>query len=404
MRLRLALTAVLATLGLAACELEPTDPIFLSGRALEADGSPWRGGALPLLRQLPWEPPADGGMTDLQDGFRYGPWRTVETDAEGRFLHRLTGRDLGVRDSFSAAESYFQLQLPPSADGSEDLLSFRFSRDAELPPLRRWGSALSQAPAPGGVQLRWVPAVADEDLAPHTYALQVYAGQTRVWQANVTGVDAALLEPELVEDFGASEVRVSAFTSGQRRWMSSSLAYELRHHSPRLPLPLQGRVPESRGAACRANGTLLQPCPLTDGSVEQVELPTREQVSGELVLQLQAPLRPGRLLLRGLDNVGWNVVLQVDGAVAEGAPWQLLARRATDDPVLDPLGRPPSFMTRDLDLRLEGAPAVTQLRLRLLVQNEPHPGEPPAGQPPPPPEFAALFYALGEVSVFSAAP
>ena len=55
MRLHRMLTAALAALGLSACELEPGDPIYLSGRALEADGAPWRSGALPLLRQLPYE-------------------------------------------------------------------------------------------------------------------------------------------------------------------------------------------------------------------------------------------------------------------------------------------------------------------------------------------------------------
>ncbi len=406
MRLHRVLTATLAALGLSACELEPGDPVYLSGRALEADGSPWRSGALPLLRQLPYEAAADGGTLGPQGLPPFGPWRSVEVDAQGRFLQRLTARDLGVRSSDSYVDTLFQLQLPPPGDGSQQLLTFRPSRDAELPPLRRWDSALMQAPAPGGVQLRWAPAVADEDLAPHTYEVQVHAGQALAWRVDVTGAGTGahtvLLEPELLEDFAAPEVHVSAVTFGQRRWMSSSLDYELRHHSPRLPLVLAGRVPESRGVPCVVNGVPQQPCPFTDGSLERAHGSTANVATGELVLQLRAPLRPGRVLVRGLETFGWNQVLQVDGAEAEGAPWQQLGRSARSEHVFQPVGNYSGLETRYVDLRLEGAPAVTRLRLQLLFQNDPY--EPPPGQPPPPAEFAQPIDVLREVSVFAAAP
>lgn len=395
MRVSRPLCAALAALGLAACELEPSDPVFLSGRVLEADGAPWRGEPLPLLKRLPPEPPADGGAFDPEREPTFGPWRTVTPDTEGRFLQRLTGRDLGASfGSTTFVDPTFRLQLPARADGAEDQLTFRLFSDAELPPLRRWDSALTLAPVDGGVQLHWAPAVSDEELAAHEYEVQVHAAQGRAWRATSADAASALVTPELVEDFGAPEVRVSAFTFGQREWVASRVDYELMHHSPRLPLTLSGRIPESRGAACSVNGVALEPCPFTDGRLEDVTLtpPATPDVSPALVLQLPAPLRPGRILVRGVELARFSNIVQVDGA-QEGQPWQRLVRTERREFAYRPMDESYDLERADLDLPLEGAPAVTQLRLRLLFQNQ---------GPEDTQEFEQSLRSLREVSVFAA--
>jgi hypothetical protein len=396
MRVSRLFCTALAALGLAACELEPGDPVFLSGRVLEADGAPWQGEALPLLKRLPPQPLADAGAFDPERESPFGPWRSVTPDAEGRFVQRLTGRDVGA--SFGHTTSYvdptFRLQLPARADGAEDQLTFRLFSDAELPPLRRWDSALTQVSGDGGVQLHWAPAVSDEDLRPHEYEVQVHSAQGRAWRTAHVDAASALLMPELLEDFGAPEVRVSAFTFGQRSWVASRVDYELMHHSPRLPLALPGRIPESRGAACSVNGVALQPCPFTDGRLEDVALtpPATPDVSPALVLQLPAPLRPGRILVRGVELARFSNIVQVDGA-QEGQPWQRLVRTERREFEYRPMDEFYDLERADLDLPLEGAPAVTQLRLRLLFQNQ---------GPEDTQEFEQSLRSLREVSVFAA--
>jgi hypothetical protein len=395
MRVSRPLCAALAALGLGACNLEPGDPVFLSGRVLEADGAPWQGGPLPLLNLLPPEPLADGGTFDPLREPTFGPFRTVTPDAEGRFLQRLTGRDLGASfGSTTYVDPLFRLQLPARADGAEDQLTFRLFSDAELPPLRRWDSALALAPVDGGVQLRWAPAASDEELRPHEYEVQVHTAQGRTWRATSADAASALLSPELLEDFGAPEVRVSAFTFGQRSWVASRVDYELVHHSPRLPLTLPGRIPESRGAACHVNGVALRPCPFTDGRLEDVTIapPETREVSPALVLQLSAPMRPVRLLLRGLELARFSNILEVEGA-QEGQPWQRLVRTERREFAYRPLSGVFDMERADLDLRLEGAPEVTQLRLRLLFQNQ-------GSQDTQ--ELEAPLSSLREVSVFAA--
>ncbi|MFP2923963.1 hypothetical protein ACLESO_01850 [Pyxidicoccus sp. 3LG] len=388
--------SLLLTLALTGCVMDPDDPVFLSGSVLEADGSPWRGGPLTLMR------PRTVGERELAID-RYEPWGEVTTDADGLFLHRLAARDTGAdglaRPIPWSQPDAFQLHLPPGADGAQDFLEFHFSRDVHLPPLRRWDSRVRGVEEAGGFRLAWEPMPPTGDIPEPEVFVRVHGATGLAWLIRV-GENEPWLSPEMLEDFTDGQARVQARAHGLRPWVPGSdtdTTYAATHEAPPVPLPLTGRVPASRGADCQVANVVVSPCPFTDGRLGAVTPPQPgNSLAKELVVRLREPLRPGRVLVRGLRGPSGGEVLYVEGST-DGLTWSPLGEsarlpQAYEAPFTDDVNLlAPQQHFVEVRLALD-APMVSRVRLRL--------SRPPAeGQPPP---FPGYFSQLREVSVFAA--
>ncbi|MCY1018498.1 hypothetical protein [Pyxidicoccus sp. MSG2] len=379
-------------LTLAGCALEPDDPIYVSGTALAADGTPWRGGPLTLMRPRKVAAPPNeyGGEVYAT---RYEPWAEVTPDAQGLFLHRLSARDVGA-DGLEhphpwTSVNQFQLHLPRT-DGGRDFLSFEFIRDVDLPPLRPWEGHVRTVDEAGGVRLSWEPVVPTADIPEPDYFVQLRGEDGIAWQLRA-GSGEPRLRPELVEDFTHS-ARVQAVSRGMRAWFKNSLYYDAVSESPPVPLPFAAVVPASRGAGCALKSGTFSPCPFTDGRLELARAAIGENfLPSELFILLEEPVRPRRVIVRGLD--GFGDVLHVEGSV-DGKTWFPLGDSAPfsdvvasipyeDDPATATLGE------QYLDVALApDAPGVG--RIRLWMTDRYTDGSSGMGQ----------FSRLREVSVF----
>jgi hypothetical protein len=362
---------------LGGCALEPDDPIYLSGTVLEADGTPWRGGPLTLMRPRKTDIRLNeyGGEVYAT---RYEPWAEVTPDAEGLFLHRVNARDVGADDLERPHPwtdiTAFQLHLP-RANGGKDFLSFQFDLDVDLPPLRPWVSGVRAVEEEGGVRLSWEPVVRTADLPESNYFVQLQGETGVAWRLHAQSGEPWLY-PELLEDFTDRHAHVQAVARGSRVWLKNTLYYSAVSEAPPLPLPFTGPVPASRGAGCAAGSGPIEPCPFTDGRLEHVRVPaTASALSQELILVLKEPVRPRRVILRGLDTTPIpGEVLHVEGSLDGGRTWLPLgdsapfAESASVAPHVDDPAK--QFSTeRFLDVVLpEGAPAVGRIRLWLTAQ------------------------------------
>jgi hypothetical protein len=389
-------------LALSGCALEPDDPVYLSGTVLEADGSPWRGGPLTLMRPRKVDiTPNEYGVETWRT--RYEPWAEVTPGADGLFLHRLDARDTGADDLDRphpwTSLDVFQLHLPRT-DGGRDFLWAQFIRDADLPPLRPWNSNVRTVDEAGGLRLAWdaLPPVAD--IPEPTYSVQLLGETGVAWQTLARSGEPSLT-PELMEDFTDGTARVQAVSRGSRTWFKQTLYYNAVSEAPPVPLPFTASVPASRGASCAVKSNPIEPCPFTDGRLEWVRVPSSgNALAQDLSIQLREPVRPRRVILRGLDTAsGPGEVLHVEGSV-DGETWLPLGDTApfpevsstpyTDDPA-NQTGRE-RFV--DVPLRAD-APAVSHIRLWLTATwSEQGPGGP---------RGRGYFWSLREVSVFGAA-
>ncbi|MFP2958132.1 hypothetical protein ACLEPN_09925 [Myxococcus sp. 1LA] len=385
-------------LSLLACAMEPDDPVFLSGTALEADGSPWRGGPLLLTRPLPVPVPEN---TPLR--MRFEPWAEVTPGEDGLFIHRLTAKDTGadeIRRPIPWAEpNAFQLLLPARADGGRDLLTFKLNRDSDAPPLRQWQSNVRADEAPGGVLLTWdaMPQVAD--IPEPQYFVEARGPTGRAWLIRTAEQEAPWMGPELLEDFSDGHAHVQAFSSGARVWVHTSLYYFAVHDAPPFPLPFEGRVPISRGADCRGGRNVVRPCPFTDGRLEAVTAPGPPQaLATELTLILPQPLRPRLVVIRGARVIGPpGQVLHVEGTV-NGNDWRLLGTSPVlPDPTTGPYADEMNADSgsQELYVRLELPVDVPEVREVRVWFGKPQPN----GAPP---SFKQSMSTLREVSVFTA--
>ncbi|MCP3142946.1 hypothetical protein [Pyxidicoccus xibeiensis] len=394
MRLSRLLPLCLAMTG---CVMDPDEPVFLSGTVLEADGSPWQGGPLTLMR-----PRTVGeGATAYSE---YEPWGEVPVAADGGYVHRLAARDTGAdelpRSSPWSDVTAFQLHLPTGVDGAGDYMEFHFKRDVHLPPLRRWDSRVRLVEVAAGLRLAWEAVPPAGDIPEPRVFVRVHGATGLAWLIR-EGEGEPWLYPELLEDFTDGQARVQARSQGLRPWVPGpdiDTGYSVMHEAPPVPLPFTGRVPASRGADCQVEKLVVSPCPFTDGKLGAVVLPRPgNSLAKELVVRLRQPLRPARVIVRGLYNPAPEMVLHVEGS-ADDATWQPLGQSAplsrgdeipaTND--FSTLGNAQHFV----DVRMPpGAPMVTRVRLRLSYAST---GE---GQPPSGPGY---FATLREVSVFAA--
>ncbi|AKQ70309.1 hypothetical protein A176_007221 [Myxococcus hansupus] len=385
-------------LSLLACAMEPDDPVFLSGTALEADGTPWRGGPLLLTRPLPLptSPTSSPRM-------RFETWAEVTPDADGLFLHRLTARDTGADDIRRpipwADDNAFQLLLPPRADGGRDFYAFELHRDSDVPPLRQWSSNVRSVEATGGVRLAWdaMPSIVDVP-EPH-YFVEARGPTGRAWLIRTAQQEEPWLGPELLEDFTDGHAHVQAFSAGARVWVHTSLYFFAVHDAPPFRLPVEGRVPISRGVDCRGGTRIVSPCPFTDGRLEAVNVPGPPQaLATELTLVLPQPARPRQVVIRGASVVGPpGQVFHVEGSV-DGSDWRLLAKSAvlpdpTSGPYLDETNSDSGGQEYYVRLELPvNVPEVREVRVWFGV---PTPGGGPPG-------FKQSIRTLREVSLFTA--
>jgi hypothetical protein len=350
----------LLTLLAAGCERMPEDPVFAYGRLLHADGAPHVGAALRVERALYRD-----GRDFLREPSRdFQPYSEGRSEATGDFTLAFLHGDVLEEDNvnYTYTQYRFRAYPPLEADGSGVFLAFNFRDDVELPPLQPWNPGLTVGDGPEGPRLSFaaapsapetppsaeLPWYAEEDgtqyIATPTVpepVVQLHAEGGLVWQQR--GAASPWVPGAYVlEDFPGVEAQVRALTAGTWYFYplasnSSDLTFRVEWRGPRVPMPGGTLRPVSRGAACSPlpdGGS--GPCPYTDGKLAPVETARSEPVPGEpqvlggvesLTFTLEAPARPRRAVLRGLE-AGYTFLpalrVLLEGS-ADGATWAPLA-------------------------------------------------------------------------------
>ena len=351
--LSLPLLALLAT----GCEPMPEDPVFIHGRLLRADGASGAGAPLTLERALGNtrgnRPRSPSGPKERI--WNYAPYLTGTTDAEGYFtLEALSGDTSTGRLLRSGYRRHrFRVAPPLEADGHGVFMTFFFDKDVELPLLQPWASGFAVNDGPGGRTLSFAVAPPVPELPPSATLDEDYdsTGTTQgllsptvpeavvllhgegglVWQ-QMKAASPWTPNPYLLEDFAGVEAQLRAATVG--RWyfeplggLYSELEFLMEWRTARLPLPAGGLRPVSRGATCSPS-PVQGACPFTDGKLASVETAPEGTPSEDedeepgvksLTITLQAPARPQRLVVRGLET-SLDIIESRIKLVLEGSP------------------------------------------------------------------------------------
>jgi hypothetical protein len=346
--LSLPLLALLAT----GCEPLPEDPIFIHGRLLRADGASGAGTPLKVERALNTR----GSLPEPNERiWNYAPHSTGTTEAEGYFtLEILSGDTYGdsyTENQFLDRRHRFRVVPPLEADGHGVFMAFLFDNDVELPPLQQWASGFAVNDGPGGRTLSFAAAPPAPELPPSGKLVEYFGPDETtpelltptvpeavvllhgegglVWQ-QMKAASPWTLSPYLLEDFAGVEAQLRAATVGLWYFeplggQSSGLDFIMEWRTARLPLPAGGLRPVSRGAACSPS-PVQGACPFTDGKLASAETnppgaPSEDEEDGvkSLTFTLEAPARPRRLVVRGLETV-LNTFRPPNKLVLEGSP------------------------------------------------------------------------------------
>ncbi|MCI0672623.1 MAG: hypothetical protein L0Y64_19430 [Myxococcaceae bacterium] len=410
---------VLLTVG---CNDNPEAARFILGEAREADGTPWRRGALILERSLPLR---DAGEWPPKE---FEPYGEVPVDPDGRYAAELfafetwfwmpyteviESPDGGTAEQASLfrEDHVFRVRLPLDAGEAWVEAPGLGNRDSVLPPLQPWAGTLRVEDMPGGSRRVVVPApplrtasqYEDGIFLPSDTRLEVRSDAGVLWRVDAAdpepsedgGVRERPLElelfPELVE--GNAAVSALGVREASGYWETGDLLnvggnrFNSYLATPPLALELPaGPVPVSRGAICVQSDD--RECSLTNGLVE--ELPP----AGGGFPDLASPLLLGRpvqvrvLVLRNVTMVGLE--LRAVGRTAEGEEVEL-ARWDVRGRISGAFRLTPLYLRASVPAEL---PAV--VRVELQAAGEVHwPGMPPEAPGSPP-----IVHSVGELSVF----
>ena len=427
----------------------PEDPVFIFGRAANADGSPLGGASLVLER---------GPLLSLFNAQRtpppyaYAPYASATTEATGDFTLELLTAD--TQEWSSLDSLYYPLRVVvPLQDGQGVFITFSTQAspgDVELPQLRPWDARLrvdvgaegprlsftaapapietppsarlgtraifgeGSTPGPGGLEKYELKTLVPEPL------LRLDSGGAPLWLRRGEGL-AWTPSAEVLEDFAAPQAQLRALSLGSWNFtpLASAFSYldfRLEWRTAPVALPAGTRRPVSRGAACEPSPPGA--CPWTDGRLERVALTDAPGKPGpsRIEFTLEAPTRLRQAVIRGL---AYNALppgaktLRMEGS-AEGVSWVLLGEQRVEDglaalpleqmrgfyqeieqpllsvnpygdPALDAFGEQPLFA----ELPLAETTAVRRVRLSLRL------GEGDAARD-------VSLSALAEVSLFAA--
>ncbi|WP_164012391.1 hypothetical protein [Pyxidicoccus trucidator] len=441
---KLSLLALLVT----GCERMPEDPVFIYGRVLHADGAPAAGSPLKMERALDTRSDLSGIPEEVEGRtWDYAPYSAGTSEASGYFTLEALAGDLYTERYFSEGyygylQHRFRVAPPLAEDGHGVFVAFFLEDDVELPPLQQWASGFSVGDGPEGPRLTFAPAppaptlppsaslpesydnegMSTEQVPPSTPApvVQLHAADGVVWQ-QLHAASPWVPSPYVLEDFSGVEAQVRAASVGQWYFeplgaQFSQLTFRLEWRSPRLALPAGGLRPLSRGATCSplpAPG----PCPFTDGKAAAVETRPGSTQPGPgnpegfgveaLTFTLDAPVRPRRVVVRGLEttlNYVPRVKVVLEGSL-DGATWtplesltfvnfdpedrgrQIYQYSLVDTDADSPFDGPMELFTPPvfLDAPLTGEASVRHVRLSVRTEDM---------------QFAGRLWKLGEVSLF----
>lgn len=404
----------LAVLVATACERMPDELVYAAGTVNRETGEPLVGAKLELLRAAEgycdWQltPVDELGLPDPT----FTPVAEAVTDPKGEFLFELF---------YAQTErACFRLRAVDGVGGAQLGAQFQMTLgDAALQPMVLWGETPTLRSEEGRSMLLVEttppsPVFVGERAGPNSNVFEWSAWE--VWPAspaplfergavpafvlpamgNIVGVDARLLE-----DFSAPQAVL-----GQHRTeipekeevpieTGSYEPYFLQTRSPPVELPSAGRIPTSRGGACRTDDEAwaAQACPFTDGDASTSHL----WLGKLLEIDLPTAARPRFVVVRAVaanveDTAVW---LRVSGTTEAGealilgdVPLTMIRRQSLDAYWVG------EGETREQPVLGYGAAALRNVdrpvrRLRVEVL-----------RPPGEPEDWLDFKSLTELSVF----
>lgn len=346
--MRAALTcacAVLLAAPLAACDPDPDDLVFVTGRVVDPAGAGLAERPVALRRSSDELCLVSEALTGQPVAFEDF---SATTSAEGGdFFFQLSIADVSARfkPTPSPAPYCFEVALPPTASAGPSSIRFQHnSQDMDIPGILEWRAAATLS---GASQVTLVPpelpALPGIEPSPVEapgrilrYDWLLTSGEQLVW---IEPISEAPLEATAAirEDFGGLRAFGRAFifaTLGLTGPISlpgaGPFAARIEARSADVELPAGGLVPVSRGAPCEYTRVPAGPCPLTDGKLEPVTLTDRE-VPGSLVmsvlLRLPAPRQLRTAVARGVSQTAislggsGSVDLIVEGSTDGGATY-----------------------------------------------------------------------------------
>jgi hypothetical protein len=327
-------SSLLLGAGLAGCEVDPEDPLFVHGRVEHADGGAAEGVPVSVRRSVVRAPER------LPEPEKPLEWELLRdeplavqpvTRADGTFVGEVLRMDTLLVEDGAVWPRVLQVRAQAEAELPEVRASAVLTDDdVQLPPLRQWrgqvvltvlgeeGFAVSlSAPPPelGGagagreaVSVELVDALGDVAWR-QSYGKERDFVSRRVLEVGVAGVRAV------------QRVRGTwPFRSLLREPSTPPVEFSLERALPTVPLPFEGRTPVSRGATC-PDLAPEGPCPLADGRYAPVAIPPSLQGGLTLVLPEPQPVDDfWRFTFRGLKLQGCNAI-HIVWQDAESGAW-----------------------------------------------------------------------------------
>jgi hypothetical protein len=323
---------------------EPDDLFFVFGRVRNAAGTGLSGVKVDALVSKETGCSFFLGDTAIPGAPDFSLLTSATSNAQGDFLFEFYRFQL---EDSNGVPRCLKAELKETDGEVRTRAQFYGStQDVELPALVRWDegtSGLEQAEA--GLQVHMPSPLPFQEFA-RPGDLRDTSRQLRFYEWHVLAADALAwvswadgqplrAGPEVLEDFGpltlGMEVLSEEYT-GDGTPFGGWGYLQMRIKGPQRTVPPTGVVPVSRGAACSRGGVPVEPCTLTDGSLERVEFDFPSGEGGELPapqetlrLTLARPARLSTFVLRDVGLYGGGEPIRLEGSL-DGEHWVELGR------------------------------------------------------------------------------
>ncbi|MFL5321807.1 MAG: hypothetical protein ACJ790_19245 [Myxococcaceae bacterium] len=320
--------------------LNPTDPVAVSGSALNEDKTPLANADLILGR-------SDNSTCALI----VSNFATVKTDGHGAWSWKGTGADTQNGDLARC----FRISLPTATDESYAQHDYLVQiTDVKVPALQRWTGQPAVAQTANGATITFKP-ISDSqtisaDGSPNFFLKRSATGSDLWWRV-INPQGSITLSDEVLEEH--ADLKGQLIVYGQVK--GSGTTFKSQFDSATAAVTGHGKVPASRGATCSFIET--QPCKLTDGDAAQ-QVESGDKAPMEAKITLAAPKLLKKAVFRNF-TVGVNAKsITIEGS-SDGTTFTQLAQ-VTDAAVIG---------SAFFEVPLTGTAAVSQVRIKSTDQS-----------------------------------
>lgn len=320
--------------------LNPDDPVTVTGKALNADGTPVANTDLVL-----------GRSENSTCALTTSSFATVKTNTDGEWKWSGKGSDTQNGDLARC----FRISLPSATDESYAERDFLVQiNDVKVPDLQRWTGGVAVQQTNTGAELSFTPISVD---GAKVTALQLRkTGSTYEWWQQQNPTSPVALSDEVLEDH--SDLKGWVVATGEVK--GSGTTFQTSYGSAKVTVTGHGKIPVSRGANCSFKET--EACKLTDGDAS-VQLAANDNTAP---LEAKITLPAAKVLKKAVFRA-FGVGVNPKSVIIEGS---------SDGTTFEKLGEVTDAAAINLgyfEVSLTGANAVSVVRIKSVDQsNQPN--------------------------------